>query len=161
MQRVKGALQLLSKRYRSIRLAHVPERISISSSDGDHQRFIIDLPMKPEKNRSKWLRSRNWNRRSLWVAAAKSSVQFEYEKAVSIYLGLQGTFDPMSGTNCKREHGRTGSRTHRHGDTAGISGDTVGIPEAPLRYPHPVVGHASVGARASCPLIPSHSCVYR
>jgi len=49
----------------------------------------------------------------------------------------------------------------RHGDTAGIYGDTVGIPEAPLRYPHPVVGHASVGARASCPLIPSHSCVHR
>jgi len=29
-------------------------------------------------------------------------------------------------------------------------GDTVGISEAPLRYPHPVVGRASVGARASC-----------
>jgi len=29
-------------------------------------------------------------------------------------------------------------------------GDTVGISEAPLQYPHPVVGRASVGARASC-----------
>ena len=50
---------------------------------------------------------------------------------------------------------------NRHGDTVGISGDTVGIPEAPLRYPHPVVGRASVGARASCPLIPSHACAFR
>jgi len=49
----------------------------------------------------------------------------------------------------------------RHGDAAGISGDTVGIPEAPLRYPHPIAGRASVGARASCPLIPSHACVFR
>jgi len=48
--------------------------------------------MKPEPIRNQWLRSRNWNRRSLWVAAPKPYVQFDYEKAVSIYLGAQGTF---------------------------------------------------------------------
>ena len=39
------------------------------------------------------------------------------------------------------------TRGERHGDPIGIS-------EAPLRYPHPVVGRASVGARAGC--LPSH-----
>jgi len=94
---VKGALQLLSKRYRYIRFAQVPERISISSSDGDHQRFILDLPMKPGTIRNKWLRSWNWNRRSLWVTAPKSLVQFDYETAASIYLGPQSTFNPNPG----------------------------------------------------------------
>ena len=60
---VKGALQLLSKRHMSNRFAQVPERISVSSSDGDHQRFILDLPMKSGTTRKKWLKSRNWNRR--------------------------------------------------------------------------------------------------
>jgi len=43
-----------------------------------------------------WLRSRNWNRRSLWVTAPKSLVQFDYENAVWIYLGAQGTFNPST-----------------------------------------------------------------
>jgi len=29
-------------------------------------------------------------------------------------------------------------------------GDTVGISEAPLRYPHPVVGRARAHGRAAC-----------
>jgi len=33
----KGAVQLLINRYGLIRFAQVPERISVSSSDGDHQ----------------------------------------------------------------------------------------------------------------------------
>jgi len=44
---VKGALQLLSKLHMQNRVAQVPERISVSGSDGDRQRFIQDLPMKP------------------------------------------------------------------------------------------------------------------
>jgi len=51
--RVKGALQLLSKSYMSNRFAQVPERISVSSSDGDHQRCILDLPRKPGTIRNK------------------------------------------------------------------------------------------------------------
>ena len=39
--------------------------------------------------------SRNWNRRSLWVAAPKSSVHVEYEKLLENYLCAQGTFNPM------------------------------------------------------------------
>ena len=64
----------------------------VSGSDGDHQRCILDLPMKPETIQNKWLIGRNWNRRSLWVTAPKSLVQFDYNKAESIYLGAQGTF---------------------------------------------------------------------
>ena len=37
--------------------------------------------------------SRNWNRRSLWVAAPKSLVHVEYEKLLENYLGAQGTFN--------------------------------------------------------------------
>ena len=45
------------------------------------------------------------------------------------------------------------TRGERHGDTAGISGDTVGDPRgSPPVSAHPVVGRASVGAWASCPL---------
>ena len=50
---VKGTLQLLSKRHKSNRFAQVPERISVSSSDGDHQRFILDLPMNSGTTRNK------------------------------------------------------------------------------------------------------------
>jgi len=50
---LKGALQLLSKRHKYNRFAQVPERISVSSSDGDHHRFILDLPMKPVRIRNK------------------------------------------------------------------------------------------------------------
>jgi len=46
-------------------------------SDGDHQRCILDLPMKPGTIRNKWLKSRNWNRRSLWVTVPKALVHAE------------------------------------------------------------------------------------
>ena len=74
---LQGALQLLSKRHMQNRFPQVPERISFSSSDGDPQQFNLDLPMKPGTIRNKWLKSRNWNRRSLRVAAPKSLVHAE------------------------------------------------------------------------------------
>jgi len=51
--RVQGALQLLSKRHKYNRFVQIPERISVSSYDRDHQRFILDLPMKPGTTRNK------------------------------------------------------------------------------------------------------------
>jgi len=72
--------------------------------------------MKPGTIRNKWLKSRNWNSRSLWVTAPKSEVQFDYEKAASIYLGAQGNFKGLTrpgltplpaGMEC---HGRTIAR---------------------------------------------------
>jgi len=48
--------------------------------------------MKPGRTRNKRLTSRNWNRRSLWVAAPKSLVHVEYEKRPENYLSAQSTF---------------------------------------------------------------------
>jgi len=42
--------------------------------------------------------SRNWNRRSLWVAAPQSLVHVEYEKLLENYLGAQGAFNRLWNT---------------------------------------------------------------
>jgi len=51
-------------------------------------------PWNPEELGTRDWPSRNWNRRSLWVAAPKSLVYVEYEKLLENYLGAQGTFNP-------------------------------------------------------------------
>jgi len=63
-------------------------------------------PWNPEKLGTRDMPSRNWNRRSLWVAAPKSLVHVEYEKLLENYLGAQGTFNPASSheENAKLEH---------------------------------------------------------
>jgi len=53
-------------------------------------------PWNPEELGTRDWPSRNWNRRSLWVAAPKSLVHVEYEKLLENYLGAQGTFNSMS-----------------------------------------------------------------
>jgi len=50
-------------------------------------------PWNTEKLGTRDMPSRNWNRRSLWVAAPKSLVHVEYEKLLENDLGAQGTFN--------------------------------------------------------------------
>jgi len=49
-------------------------------------------PWNPKKLGTRDWPSRNWNRRSLRIAAPKSLVHVEYEKLLENYLGAQGTF---------------------------------------------------------------------
>jgi len=49
-------------------------------------------PWNPDELGTRDWPSRNWNRRSLLVAAPKSLVHVEWEKLLENYLGEQGTF---------------------------------------------------------------------
>jgi len=64
---VEGAMQLLSKRSKYIRFAHVHERTSFSSSEGDNQRFILNLLTRDEAREQRrklvWLELLNRKRR--------------------------------------------------------------------------------------------------
>jgi len=51
-----------------------------------------DSPMKPGRTRNKRLTSRNWNRRSLWIAAPKVISTRWIRETSETYLGAQGTF---------------------------------------------------------------------
>jgi len=51
-------------------------------------------PWNPEEFGTRDWPSRNWNRRSLWVAAPKSLVHVEWEKLLENYIGAQSTFSP-------------------------------------------------------------------
>ena len=64
--------------------------------------------MKHGTIQNKWLKSRNWNRRSLWVTAPKSLVHVEEEKLLENYLGAQSTLRVRSlpGVSPKSPFGR-------------------------------------------------------
>jgi len=51
----------------------------------------------------------------------KSLVQFDYEKAVSIYLGAQGTFKGGGGDSFTRSHTHTPAHNNNHTHASGCA----------------------------------------
>ena len=92
---LKRAMQLLNQRYRQIRFAQVPERISVSRSDGDHQRLNLDAPMKPEQFGTRDRPCRNGTRRSVWVSGSIISIGWSCKSCFDL-LRRTGRFSPES-----------------------------------------------------------------
>jgi len=95
--RLKGALQLLSNRYKYIRFAQVPERNSVSSSGNNLSAiypWIRNNSEEASDDVSKLKRLLCYESQHQSQSDEKSLEKFGYEKAVSNYLGTQSTFNP-------------------------------------------------------------------
>jgi len=92
---LKGALELLSNRSKLTRFAQVPERNSVSSSDSDLSAIYPWIRNNSEEASDWWSKLKRllcYESQHQSQSNEKSLVQFDYEEAVSNYLGTQSTF---------------------------------------------------------------------